>query len=94
MPTVKPFQLQISGVAELREDEDGFLHGTIDILGVPHHVYLIEVEHPASGWAQRAMHEENEVFYDQVMELLDGSKAQYVEFDGRNFVLHIFPHAD
>jgi hypothetical protein len=63
---LKQFQLQISGVAELR---DGFLHGTIDILGGPHHVYLIELEHPFFGWEQRAMHEENEVFYDQVIEI-------------------------
>lgn len=98
----------VQGIA-LEEHEPGYLLGTISILGVDHHIELIEVEYRNGGVykgvpqvEQRpTCHDDasgdgnnNDSRWEALCDLTDSGRFQPVELDGRQWVLYVTPFND
>ena len=89
-------RLCVDAAVELEEYEPGYLLGSIEILGVRHHLELMEVADCPQTGIQKPVGQENcnEERIDNLTLYAGGGRFETVEIDGRKFVLAITPYSE
>ena len=74
----------------------GYLLGTVLLLGAYHHAEFLEVGEDAEGCQVALGDEDNQARYDDLQNMYDGcyQTVELPEYPGRKWVMRIFPHAD